>query len=82
MILEVRIEALCELFRAAWQAQSLANKLELTVEFSFNGVLCVVVPGGDPARLWHEYRQLRPGPTRQGEGGIASGVVGSARSGY
>lgn len=64
----IRIEPFpgADINRCAAQAIQLANKLDVTVMFGFNGVSCMACPGDSSEALAAEYQRLlsvRPGPS-------------------
>ncbi len=52
----LRLEAIPgrDILRCSHEAINLANKLELTVTFDFNGVRCMACPGDNPESLAKE----------------------------
>jgi len=60
--LTLEVPATTELDEACNRAQLIADAAMLAVEFEFNGVDCVAVPGGDPYVL--EQRQSAAQNTR------------------
>lgn len=63
MKLKLEVEP-CETIQdACREAQEIANKTKMDVEFEFNSVDCVAVPGGDPITLygkWYDAQNQRP----------------------
>jgi hypothetical protein len=55
---------------ACREAQEIADKTSWNVEFKFNSVDCVAVPGGDENTLhstWFDVKDRRPRVTSMGE---------------
>ena len=55
---------------ACGEAQAIADKTAMDVEFEFNSVDCVAVPGGDPITLygkWFDAKDQRPRVTSAAE---------------
>ena len=53
--IKVEVDPGSDIKQAAKDAMNLANKLNVTIDFLFNGVTCLAIPGGDDKNIPINY---------------------------